>query len=74
MILFAGGWSDKRGKRKPCMLIPMIGELAALLGKCKQHSEDHLFQLNSQLTIEILTISHFHSFLSLILYLFLNFH
>lgn len=33
MILFAGGWSDKRGKRKPCMLIPMLGELAALLGK-----------------------------------------
>lgn len=33
MILFAGGWSDKRGKRKPCMLIPMIGELAALIGR-----------------------------------------
>lgn len=33
MILFAGGWSDKRGKRKPCMLIPMLGELAALIGE-----------------------------------------
>ncbi|XP_055321169.1 uncharacterized protein LOC129577699 isoform X2 [Sitodiplosis mosellana] len=31
MILFAGGWSDKRGKRKPCMLIPLLGELAALI-------------------------------------------
>lgn len=32
MILFAGGWSDKRGKRKPCMILPMIGELANLIG------------------------------------------
>lgn len=34
MILFAGGWSDKRGKRKPCMILPMIGELANLIGNC----------------------------------------
>lgn len=30
MILFAGGWSDKKGKRKPCMLLPLIGETASL--------------------------------------------
>lgn len=27
IILFAGGWSDKKGLRKPCMLFPLIGEL-----------------------------------------------
>lgn len=31
MILFAGGWSDKKGIRKPCMLLPLVGELAALI-------------------------------------------
>lgn len=33
MILFAGGWSDKKGIRKPCMLLPLIGELCALCCK-----------------------------------------
>lgn len=32
LILYAGGWSDKRGQRKICMLIPMFGELGSLLG------------------------------------------
>lgn len=33
MILFAGGWSDRTGRRKPCMIIPLVGELAALIGE-----------------------------------------
>lgn len=32
MILFAGGWSDKHGRRKPCLLIPLLGEFASLIG------------------------------------------
>lgn len=37
MILFAGGWSDRKGTRKPCMLLPLIGELASLIGKLYKH-------------------------------------
>lgn len=33
MILFAGGWSDRNGKRKPCMILPLIGELMNLIGE-----------------------------------------
>lgn len=32
MILFAGGWSDRNRRRKPCMLIPMLGEFAGYIG------------------------------------------
>lgn len=32
IILFVGAWSDKTGRRKPCMLIPMIGEFSTALG------------------------------------------
>lgn len=32
IILFVGAWSDKTGRRKPCMLIPMIGEFTTALG------------------------------------------
>lgn len=31
IILFAGGWSDKKGLRKPCMLFPLIGEFLGCL-------------------------------------------
>lgn len=30
VILFAGGWSDRSGLRKPCMVFPVIGEIISL--------------------------------------------
>lgn len=27
LILFLGAWSDRVGRRKPCMLLPIVGEL-----------------------------------------------
>lgn len=33
IILFAGGWSDRKGLRKPCMLFPLIGESLGCIGK-----------------------------------------
>lgn len=32
LIMFVGSWSDRWGKRKPCMLIPIVGELMTVLG------------------------------------------
>lgn len=32
LIMFVGSWSDRWGKRKPCMLMPIIGELMTVLG------------------------------------------
>lgn len=32
LIMFVGSWSDRWGKRKPCMLIPIVGELLTVLG------------------------------------------
>ncbi|KAK9871630.1 hypothetical protein WA026_013010 [Henosepilachna vigintioctopunctata] len=31
LMLFIGSWSDKHGKRKPCILGPIIGELVAIV-------------------------------------------
>lgn len=60
MILFAGGWSDKRGRRKPCMLIPMLGELAALIGKTNKKS--FIFLKKKFRSINSFTLlSHFNS-------------
>lgn len=32
LIMFVGSWSDRWGKRKPCMLMPILGELMTVLG------------------------------------------
>ncbi|XP_055682265.1 proton-coupled folate transporter [Lutzomyia longipalpis] len=32
LILFWGSWSDRHGRRKPCMMIPIVGELLSALG------------------------------------------
>lgn len=32
LILFWGSWSDRHKRRKPCMLIPIFGELFAVTG------------------------------------------
>ncbi|XP_055594457.1 tetracycline resistance protein, class A-like [Uranotaenia lowii] len=32
LILFWGSWSDRHGRRKPCILIPIIGEFATAVG------------------------------------------
>lgn len=33
IVVFAGGWSDRKGIRKPCMLFPLIGELLGCVSK-----------------------------------------
>lgn len=35
IVVFAGGWSDRKGIRKPCMLFPLIGELLGCVSKYK---------------------------------------
>lgn len=32
LIIFVGSWSDRNHKRKPCMLIPIVGELLTSVG------------------------------------------
>lgn len=32
LILFVGSWSDRHGRRKPCMLLPIVGELLTSIG------------------------------------------
>lgn len=32
LIMFIGSWSDRWGQRKPCMLLPIVGELCTVLG------------------------------------------
>lgn len=32
LIMFIGSWSDRNRKRKPCMLVPVVGELMSTIG------------------------------------------
>lgn len=32
LILFWGSWSDRHSRRKPCMLLPVVGEFLAAIG------------------------------------------
>lgn len=32
LIMFIGSWSDRWGKRKPCMLFPIVGEFLTVVG------------------------------------------
>ncbi|CAH0552583.1 unnamed protein product [Brassicogethes aeneus] len=32
LIMFIGSWSDRWGRRKPCMIIPIIGEFMSVIG------------------------------------------
>lgn len=40
LVLFAGSWSDKTGRRKPTILIPQLGECLGQFGK----KNFHIFQ------------------------------
>ena len=32
LMLFLGSWSDRHGRRKPCMLLPIVGEFITCIG------------------------------------------
>ncbi|KAG8313705.1 hypothetical protein J6590_002177 [Homalodisca vitripennis] len=32
LIMFLGSWSDRKGRRKPCMLMPIVGEFLTSIG------------------------------------------
>lgn len=32
LIVFVGSWSDRNRKRKPCMIVPIVGELLTVIG------------------------------------------
>jgi len=32
LVVFVGSWSDRNGRRKPCMLVPVVGELVRNAG------------------------------------------
>lgn len=32
LIMFIGSWSDRWGRRKPCMLLPIVGEFSTVVG------------------------------------------
>ncbi len=40
LVLFAGSWSDKSGRRKPCILVPQVGESLGQLGEEMKKNEN----------------------------------
>lgn len=48
LVVFAGSWSDRAMKRKPCMLVPIVGEGLATVGRLMCYH--YYFQLPMEYT------------------------
>jgi len=48
LVVFAGSWSDRNRKRKPCMLVPIVGEFLATIGRLLCYN--YYYQLPMEVT------------------------